>query len=322
MFNRILQCLMTVYIACSGFGAACAAGEEYPARPVRLIVPFAPGGSTDVIGRALAQKLADGLGTSVVVDNRGGGGGVAGTELAIRAPADGYTLILVSGSYAANAAMYTLAYDPVTDISPVMLVYETAYLATVHPGLKITSPKELIAYASAKPGGLNYGSAGNGSLAHLATELFDLMARSKMTHVPYRGTGPAITDLISGQIQLLLGGVPGLIPHVKSNRIRAIGVTTLRRTRALPDIPSISETLPGYEASLWFGFWGPKGLPGHVAERWRTELQRVVRLPDIQERANAEGLDAVVQAPEEFRRVIQRDILKWREVLKRTARSG
>lgn len=313
----VVRLLARLCLCCLGFNPSLAATADYPNRPIRLIVPFAPGGSTDVIARALAQKLNVALGTPVIVDNRGGGGGVAGAEIALRAAPDGYTLIFVSGSYATNAAMYPLTYDPVNDIAAVMLVYETAYLATVQPSLKIATPKELIAYARSKPGTLNYGSAGNGSLAHLATELFDMTAGTRMIHVPYRGTGPAISDLISGQIQVLFGGVPGLIPHVKSNRIRAIGVTTARRSPALPDVPAIAETLPTYEASLWFGIWGPKGLPKTVIDRWSTELVRIVRLPDVQERTNAEGLDAVIRGPEEFRRVIRNDVAKWAEVLKR-----
>lgn len=301
--------------------AACAAtSAPYPSRPVRLVVPFAPGGSTDVVARVLAQKATEVLGAPVVVDNRAGGGGVAGAEIVVRAPADGYTLIFVSGSYATNAALYKLAYDPVNDIAPVMLVYETAYVGTAHPSLKIGNPKELIAYAKAKPGALNFGSAGNGSLAHLATELFDSMAGIQMTHVPYRGTGPAITDLVSGQIQVLFGGVPGLIPHVKAGRIRAFGVTTERRSPALPDVPAIAESVPKYEASLWFGVWGPKGLPKAVADRWTRELVRIVQMPDVQERAAAEGLEAVNRGPDDFRRVIRSDVQKWAEVLKRTTK--
>lgn len=289
---------------------------DYPTKPIRLVVPFAPGGSTDVIARALAEKLTDYFGHPVVVDNRGGGGGVIGAEIAVRATPDGYTLIFVSGSYATNAALRPLRFDPINDIVPINLTCETGYLIGVFPGLKISSPRDLVALAKAKPGGINYGSAGQGSLAHLATELFSMYAGIKLTHVPYKGTGPALIDLIGGQIQVVFGGVPGLLPHHKANRLRAIGITTAKRSNALPDVPAVAETLPGYEAPLWFGFWGPKGLSGAVVKRWNAAIDHTLRLPDVRERMAREALEAIGGDPKRFRNVIKSDIEKWRKVAK------
>ena len=288
----------------------------YPTKPIRLIVPFAPGGSTDVIARTLAQKLSDSFKVSVIVDNRGGGGGLIGTESAIRAAPDGYTIVFVSSSYVTNAAMYPLTYHPVNEITPINLTCETGYLVGVFPGLKVNTPKDLIDIAKAKPGSINYGSAGQGSLAHLATELFSMQAGIKLTHIPYKGTGQALIDVIGGQVQMVLGGVPGLIGHHKANRIRAIAITTIKRSSALPDVPAMAETVPGYEAPLWFAFLGPKGLSESMVKKWNVEIDRAIRLPEVKERMNGEGLDVVMGNPDALRKKLATDIEKWRKVVK------
>lgn len=310
----LIQCLVALwaFFACLGTARA----GDYPAKPIRLIVPFAPGGSTDVVARTLAQKLGDSFGTSVVVDNRGGGGGMIGTEVAVRAAADGYTLIFVSGSYAANAVLYRLPYDPIKDITPISLACETGYLVAVFPGLKVTTPKDLIEQAKARPGALNYGSAGQGSLAHLVTEFFSMEAGIRLTHIPYRGTGPAIVDLIGGQIQLVFGGVPGLIPHHRAGRVRAIGITTAKRLSTLPDIPAISEFVPGFEAPLWFGFWAPKGVSPQIVKRWNTEIDRTMQAGDVQKKMASDGLEAVGGDPGVFLKVLRNDVAKWSKVVK------
>jgi tripartite-type tricarboxylate transporter receptor subunit TctC len=232
------------------------AQQEYPTKPVRLIVPFPPGGPSDVLGRMFAQKLTEAFSQPVVVDNRPGAGGTIGTEFAVRADPDGYTMILVSAAYAANAALYKLPYDPVNDLTPIALIGEGGNLVTLHPSLPIKSIAELIAYDKANPGKLNYGSGGSGGDTHLAAELFNQMAGTQLTHVPYKGMGPALNELLGGQIQLIFGNQAVMIPHVKSSRLHGLAVTTAKRSDAVPDIPTVAETVPGYEAVTWVAILG------------------------------------------------------------------
>src|SRR6185503_6683144 len=257
---RVPHCLMTAILGLL-LASGVHAQQNYPTKPIRLIVAFAPGGPTDIVARMLAQKLTETFKQTVVVDNRPGGGGPIGTETAVRANPDGYTMLLFAGgAYAANAALHKLPYDPVNDVSPIAMIGESGFVVTLHPSVPVKSIKELIAYDKANPGKLNYGSGGAGSASHLAAELFNQMAGTKMTHVPYKGGGPALNDLLGGQIQLILGGLPQIIPHVKSNRLRGIAVTTAKRSNAVPDIPTVGETVPGYETVAWYGVLGPKAL--------------------------------------------------------------
>jgi len=297
-------------------GQAQAQKNAYPTKPVRMIVPFAPGGGTDIVARVIAQKLTESFKQSVVVDNRAGGGGTIGAEMAVRAAPDGYTMIMVSGSYSTNAALYKLPYDPVNDITPIALIGETGFVVGMHPSVPIKSIKELIAYDKANPGKLNYGSTGTGGITHLATELFNLTAGTKMTHVPYKGTGPALNDLLGGQIQLMFGSSPAMVPHVKTGRLRGLGVTTTKRNNAVPDIPSISESVPGYEAVLWYAAWGPKGLPKDIVALWNKEINRAIQTQDMKDRMAGEGLEPAGGPPERFQQVLQRDVAKWTKVVK------
>ncbi len=290
--------------------------QNYPTRPIRLVVPFAPGGGTDIMARSLAQKLSESFGQTVVVDNRAGGGGTIGTETVVRATPDGYTMIIVSGSFAANAAVYKLPYDSVNDIAPIALVGETGNMIALPLSLPVKSISELIAADKAAPGKLNYGSTGTGGFTHLITELFNQLAGTKLTHVPYKGTGPALNDLLGGQIQVLFGSLPSTIPFVKQNRLRGIGVTTTKRSNAMPDIPAIAETVPGYEAVLWYGFWGPKQLPKNIVTLWNAEIRKALKLPDMRERLANEGLDPSDSPPERFSEVVRRDVAKWQKVVK------
>ena len=291
--------------------------DSFPRKPIRLIVPFAPGGGTDIVARLLAQKLNESFKQPVIVDNRAGGGGTFGAETTVRAAPDGYTVILMSGSYATNAAIYKLPYHPVNDILPIALIGDTAFLVALHPGLPIRSVKELVVFAKAKPGALNYGSSGMGGIAHLSGELFDILAVTKMTHVPYKGTGPALNDLLGGQIQLIFGSAPSTIPLVRSNRLRAIAVTTSKRSPALPDLATVAEAgVPGYEVVLWYGMLGPKGLPKNIVERWNGEIRKAISLPDLRERLISEGFDIANSPPEVFQEVLKRDVAKWARVVK------
>jgi len=313
----------TILVAVALVAAALAADDamaqkksSYPTKPIRLLVPFAPGGGTDIVARAMAQKLTEAFGQSVVVDNRAGGGGTIGVDTAVHATPDGYTMIMVSASYSTNAAIFKLNYDPIKDITPIALIGETGFLVTLHPSVPAKSIKELIALAKAKPGALNFGSTGTGGITHLATELFDLMADVKMTHIPYKGTGPALSDLLGGHIQLIFGSMPSMVPQVKAGRLRGIAVTTLKRNAAVPDVPTVGETVPGYEAALWYACWGPKGLPKDIVTRWNSEIANAVKTPEMKERMAGEGLDPAGGPPEQFRDILNRDIPKWRKVVK------
>ena len=290
--------------------------QEYPSRPVRMIVPFPPGGGTDIVARVIAQRATESLGQTVVVDNRPGGGGTMGAETAVRAAPDGYTVAMVSASYATNPALYKLPYDPVKDIQPIVMIGQSGWALTLNPGVPLKSVKEFIAHNKANPGKLNYGSTGTGGATHLATELFDLMAGTKMTHIPYKGTGPALNDLIGGQIQVMFAALPSAIPQVKGGRLRAIGVTTLKRVGALPDVPAIADTVPGYEAVTWYGMLGPKGLAKNVVVRWNREVARILQTDEMKSRMTLEAIEAAGGPPEEFLSVIRRDVEKWTKVVK------
>jgi tripartite-type tricarboxylate transporter receptor subunit TctC len=300
-------------------GIVCSAHAQthYPTKPIRLIVPFAPGGGTDIVARALAQKLTEGFRQNVIVDNRAGGGGTIGAETAVRATPDGYTVIIMSGSYATNAAIHALPYDPVKDITPMGLVGDTGFFIALHPGVPIRTVRELVAYAKSKPGALNYGSSGTGGIAHLCGELFDLLAGTRMTHVAYKGTGPALNDLLGGHIQLIFGSAPSTIPLVQTNRLRAIAVTTTRRSSALPDVPTVAEAgVPGYEVVLWYGVLGPRGLPKDIVTRWNAEIRKATKLPDMKARLVSEGFEIDDSPPEAFQAVLERDVAKWTKVVR------
>jgi tripartite-type tricarboxylate transporter receptor subunit TctC len=302
-------------VALAAGTAHAQSARNYPTKPIRLLVPFAPGGGTDIVARALAQKLTESFKQSVVVDNRAGGGGTLGAETAVRAAPDGYTMIMVSGSYSTNAALYKLPYDPVTDITAIALIGETGFLVSLHPTVPIKTVKELIDYAKSNPQKLNYGSTGTGGITHLASELFNMMAGTKMTHVPYKGTGPAMNDLLGGQIQLMFGAMPAMVPQVKTNRLRGIAVTTTKRNNAVPDVPTIAESLPGYEAVLWYAAWGPRGLPRDIVALWNSEINRIVHTQEMKDRMAGEGLEPAGGPPERFREILQRDVAKWTRVV-------
>jgi tripartite-type tricarboxylate transporter receptor subunit TctC len=291
------------------------AQQSYPTKPIRLIVPFPPGGQTDVVARALSQRLADVFGQSVVVDNRPGAAGSIGTEIAVRAAGDGYTMLMVSTSYTANVALYKLAYDPVNDVVPIIMVGEIGNMVTVNPSGPFKTVKELIAHAKANPGKVNFASGGTGSGNHLATEHFAQMTGITMTHVPYKGSTAGVADLMSGQIQLIFSGLTGMIPHHKANRVRGIAVTSAKRSNAVPDLPTVGETVPGYESVSWSAIVAPKGLPREIAARWNAEVNKLLELPEIKARMEAAGLDVVGGTPAYLRQVLTQDIAKWKKVV-------
>lgn len=312
--------MKTCGLVAGALGLALAAGggyaqQNYPTKPIRLIVPFPAGGQTDVVARTISQKLSDAFGQTVVVDNRPGAAGSIGAEIAVKAPADGYTMVQVSTSYAANVALYKLAFDPVNDVVPVIMIGDIANMVTVHPSGPYKTVKDLIAYAKANPGKINFASGGVGSGNHLATEEFAQMTGVRMTHVPYKGSTAGITDLINGQIQLIFSGITGMIPHHKAKRVLGIAVTSAKRNRAVPDLPTVGETVPGYESVSWSAILAPKGTPKHIVARWNTELNRILQTPDAKARMDSIGLDVVGGTQAHLRTVLTQDIAKWKKVV-------
>ncbi|HYC47887.1 MAG TPA: tripartite tricarboxylate transporter substrate binding protein [Burkholderiales bacterium] len=295
--------------------ASAATADPYPVRPVRLIVPFAPGGPVDALARILAPQLHAAFGQSVVVDNRPGASGLIGIESGIRATPDGYTITMVSSSYGASAATLKLPYHPVNDVAPIVLLNTAPQLAVVHPSVPIKTVPELIAYAKANPGKLNYGSSGTGGSVHLSTEFLSLMAGIRMTHVPYKGQGPALNDIMAGQIHLMLGSPTVIYTHVKAGRLRGLAMSGGKRSPAMPDIPTFLETVPGYETYSWQALLGPKALPKHLIMRWNTEINRILQTPEMKARAAADGVNIEGGGPERFFNILKSDLAKWAKVV-------
>ena len=297
-------------------GAAVA--QTYPTKPVRIIAPFAPGGGTDFIARVAAQKLTEALGQQFIVDNRPGAGGSLGAELGAKAAPDGYALTLIAGSYSVNPSMFKLAFDPVNDITPIIQLSQGPLLIVSHPSLPAKTAKDLIALGKAKPGNLLYASSGQGSIVHLATELFADMAGIKMTHVPYKGTGPAIVDTIAGQTQLLWGSIAPVTPFVKQGKLKPIAVTTMKRVEAFKDVPTVNESgLKGYDVVLWHGLVGPKNLPRPIVDRLNGELNKILKNKDMQDKLAGDGVSAAGGTPEQFGALIKKDIDMWRKVVQK-----
>ena len=294
------------------------AAEAYPDKPIRLIVPQPPGGTSDILARVLALKLAENLRQQIIIDNRAGASGTIGTDLAAKSPPDGYTLVLVYTTHATTPGIYgKLPYDPVADFAPVTLAAAAPLLLVVHPKIPVTSVKELIAYAKTRPGELNFCSAGNGSGSHLAGELFNTMTGVKLTHIPYKGSGLAITELIGGQVQLMFAGIVPIDPHVKSGRVRSIAVTSAKRSVAIPQVPTIAESgLPGFEVVGWYGVLAPARTPHPVVARLHNEFVKILQTQDIRDRLLSEGAEPVGNTPAEFTAFIKTDIGRWAKVIK------
>lgn len=295
------------------------AAEVYPAKPVRWIAPVLAGGGGDLIARAVAAKLGDAWGQQVVIDNRPGGGGTLGMTIAMKMPADGYTMVLAVMSFVGVApAVYPkLAYDPRRDFAAVTQILDAPLILAAHPSLPAKNVRELVALARARPGSISYATPGSGTAAHMATELIRSMSGTQMLHVPYRGAPPALTDVVSGQVTMYMTTVPGGMPLVKAGRLKILGVSSAKRTRALPDVPTIAESgLPGYDVTTWYGVLAPAGVPAQTLARMNAGIVRVIRLPEVQERFASEGGEVVGNAPEEFAAFIAREIAKWTKVAK------
>src|SRR5262245_10904254 len=313
---------MGLRVLCASAALAISAGvcaQGYPSKPIRMIVAYPPGGGTDIVGRTVAQKLGEALGQAVVVENRGGASGNIGTELAARATPDGYTVLM--GNVAPNAINVSLfknlPFDPVVDFAPVSLVASTPNILVVHPSTPARTVKEVVALARAKPGALNFASAGVGSSSHLAGELFRVLARAEIVHVPYKGAGPAMVDVLSGQVQLYFATMPAAMPHVKSGKLVAIAVTSAKRSPALPELPTVAEAgVPGYEASTWYGLLAPAHTPGAAIARLHDATVKVLAEPALREKLADQGFEPVGDTPEEFAAYIRSEIGKWGKVIR------
>jgi tripartite-type tricarboxylate transporter receptor subunit TctC len=301
---------------------ACASGfaqQAYPTKPVRLVVPFPPGGTTDILARAVAQKLTETLGQQVVVDNKPGAGGNIGSDMVAKSPPDGYTLLMGTvGTHAINASLYAkMPYDHVKDFAPVILVAGVPNVLVVTPGLPVHSVTELIAYAKANPDKLTFASSGSGTSIHLAGELFKVSTGVKMEHAPYKGSAPALTDLMGGQTQLMFDNLPSSLPFIKAGKLRALAVTSSARAAALPDVPTMVEAgVPGYEASSWFGVLAPAGTPREIVAKLNGEVARWLVTPEAKEKLSAQGAIAAGGTPEDFSRHIATETVKWAKVVK------
>ena len=294
-----------------GVCAFAAQAAEYPERPVRVIVTFPAGGGTDIVARMVIQKLAERTGGSFVVDNRGGAGGTIGTDLLAKAPADGYTIGVISGSHTINPALYKkLAFDSVRDFAPIAMLVTGPGLLVVHPSLPARNVRELVALARAQRGNLLYASAGTGTPPHLAAELFKLMTSTQIGHVPYKGNAQAMTDLIGGQTAMSFPTIPSALPHVQTSKLRALGVTSAKRVGALPDMPAIAESVAGYDASAWYGVMAPAGTPPAIVARLHAELMAALRMPDLKDKLVAQGLEPASYTPEEFSALIVSELAK------------
>ena len=308
--------------ACSILVLASGASDAqtYPTRPIRIIVPFPPGAGTDIVARAMAYALHEALKQTIVVDNRPGAGGTIAGELVARATPDGYTLMLgnVSTLAIARALYPKLPYDPLRDLAPVTLITTSENVLVVHPSVPVSSVKELIAHAKANPRKLNYGSSGSGTTSHLGGEMFEWMAGVSMTHVPYKGSAPMLTDLLAGQLQLAFSSVPTALPHIKSGRLRPLAVTLRSRSPILPDLPTVQEAagLKGFEISLWQGLVAPAGTPAPVIARLQQEIAASLKTPDLRSKLTAQALNPVGSSPEDFARYIRDEIEKWTRVVK------
>jgi len=291
--------------------------SDYPAKPIRMIVPFAPGGGTDIIGRLVAQELGQAWGQTVVVDNRGGGGGTIGTNLAARATPDGYTMVLCSLGVSYAPALYAnLPFDPLKDLAPISLVATQPFVYVVVSALGVNSMKDLIALAKAKPGQIRYGSGGAGGSSHLGTELLRTMTGIDIVHVPYKGTGPALTAMLSGEIQMQLIGISSVVPHMKSGRMRALAVSGAKRSAAAPDVPTVAESgVPGYAFDVWYGMLFPAGTPRAIVAKTNAEINRALKSPALAQRFAGVGVEPAGTTPEDFAQMLKSEIAKWRKVV-------
>lgn len=317
MFRIVLSTLLSALSALFVLCGLPAGAAGYPDKPIRLIIPFSAGGGTDVLARAISNKLESTLGGSIIIDNRGGAGGTLGTGIAASAPADGYTLLFTSASYVVNPSLYKkLPFDPIKDFTPITIFASTPHILVVHPSLPVKSVKALLALARSRPGELFYSSGGRGSSVHLASALFTHMTKLNLTHVPYKGGGPAMISLISGEVQVMLPGLQPAFPHLKSGRMRGLAVSTKKRSPALPNIPTLDQSgVPGYEKDAWFGLLAPAGVPTPIIDQLYSAVARTLKDPDLAKRLEADGATPVANTPADFKKFVSTRIAFWRRLI-------
>jgi tripartite-type tricarboxylate transporter receptor subunit TctC len=315
MHPTIVACLACAALAVATAGAAFAQAG-YPSKPVRMVVPSSAGGGTDIVARIIAPELSKRLGQQVVIDNRPGAGTMIGLEVAAKSPPDGYTLLMGLSTLAINSALYKkVPYDPVRDFAPITQAVSSASIIVVHPSVPVKTLKELIAFARARPGQLNYASAGTGTYPHMTMELFLSMAKLKMVHIPYKGTGPAMIDMVGGQVATMAATILTGMPQIRAGRLRPLGITSAVRSPIVPDIPTVAEAgLPGYESVQWYGMLAPARTPKEIVTRLHDDTTRILQQPEIKARFAGDGADPVGSTPEEFTRYIQSELTKWAKV--------
>ncbi len=294
----------------------CAQAQNYPAKPVRVIVPFAPGGGTDISARQFAQKLSEAFKQQFVIDNRGGAGGMIGIEMAVKSPPDGYTLMMMSGSYSATTALHKPAWDPIKSIAPVAEFGATPFVLVVHPSVKVNNAKELIALAVVKPNALTFASTGTGGITHLATELMMHMTKTQMVHVPYKSTGAALTDVLAGQAPVLMGSLLPVVPHMQTGKLRGLAVTTATRWYSLPDVPTLGDTIPGYVVELWHGTMAPAGTPQPIITALNAAINRAMEASEMKKNLEQQGMMPTGGTPARFGERIAADYHNWLKVVK------
>lgn len=312
-----LMMALSAAAAAGGFPPPAQAAEAYPQRAVRLIIPYPPGGAGDIVGRMLASSLAEAFGQQVVVDNRGGGGQIIATQIAASAQPDGHTLFLSSATHAINPALRkNLPYDTLKAFAPITLVAQSPLVFVAHPSLGVSSIRELITAAKAKPGRINYASSGPGTGGHMSVELLKSMTGIDMVHIPYKGAGPALIDLVAGQVQLMCTSPLPAMPHVKAGRLKALALTSLRRSAAFPDLPVVAETIPGYQSTLWYALLAPAGTPRHVIDRIHADTVKALRSPELKQKLLAFGADPVGGSPQELQSFLVEEIERWTKLVK------
>ena len=316
MNTRLKGIAVATLAACTLVAAAPASAQQYPNKPVRVIVPFAPGGGSDITARVFSNALSEQLGQQFVVDNRGGAGGLIGMEATARAVPDGYTIMMMSASFSATSAMRRPAFDPINAIVPVAEFGFTPFVLTIHPSLPSKTTKELIALARTTKGGLSYAGTGTGGATHLATELFTSMAKIKMVAIQYKSTGAAMADLLSGQVPVIVGSLLPVTPHIGTGRLRALAVTTEKRWHTLPNIPTVAETLPGYEVVLWFGAMTPRGTPQPIIDQLNAGINKALQSADIKKSLAQDGMVPSGGKPQDFGKRIRGDYDRWTKVVK------
>jgi tripartite-type tricarboxylate transporter receptor subunit TctC len=317
MSNPFAQLARLAVVGCVAAAPLAWAQQDYPTKQIRMIVPFPPGGATNVVARVVAQKLQDALGQPVVVDNRPGGNTIIGTEAVAKAAPDGYTIGVVLNNFVITPILQAAPYDPLKDFAPVAVVASGEILLTVNPSVPAKNLQELIALAKAKPGELNYASAGNGTPLHLSAESFNLLAGVKIQNVPYKGGGPALADLLGGQVQMQFSGPLSALPHIQTGKLRAIAMSGPKRFPGLPDVPTFAEQgMPGYEASFWFGVIAPAGTPQPIVDRLSAQIAKIVELPDVRETFTSQGIDPWYQSPTQFATLLKADTARFAKLIK------